>query len=158
MICYDIDMKYYIHYPRWVRPALITLVIACLAQIVFSILRLAKLWGLTTTNLTLELCTIIGMVAVIVLTTIMFMAQFKVKNGILTLKLLGINMLVSTIKIDNILNIVYYKTTNRLYAGYMMDDGSTNILHININPKAFATFTEHIQGINNNIQYMIEED
>lgn len=156
-ICYHSVMKYYINYPRWVRPALIVLIVACTAQIAYSILRLAKLWGLTTTSLTLEITTIVGMVVVILLTIVMLTARFKVKSDILSLKLLGINMLVGTIKISNMLNIVYYASTNRIYVGYMMDDGSTNILHININPKAMPKFIEHMQSINSNISYIVEE-
>ncbi len=156
-ICYHSVMKYYINYPRWVRPALIVLIVACTAQIVYSILRLAKLWGLTTTNLTVEITTLVGMVIAIALTIVMLTARFKVKGDILSLKLLGINMLVGTVKISNMLNIAFYTSTNRIYVGYMMDDSSTNILHININPKAMPKFIEHMQSINNNITYTIEE-
>ncbi len=146
------------NYPRWVRPALIVLIVASLAQIAYSTFKIANLWGLESVSLALDITTIVGMILVIALTLVLYLAQFKVREGRLTLKILFINMLVENIKIDNILNIVYYTSTNRLYLGYIMDDSSTDILHINIKPKAMDAFVQHMQSLNSKIVYSEESN
>lgn len=151
-------MKYYIQYPRWVRPALIVLIIASLAQIVYTSFKIAHILGLSSANLAIDITTIVGMALVISLTLVLYLAQFKVKDGQLQLKILFINMLVCKITVDNILNVVYYTNTNRMYLGYINDDSSTDILHINIAPKAMKAFVEQLQQLNSQIIYSEESN